>query len=93
VAAALVSDIKDIAFKGDTDASGAASRDQDAKPSDAHWLGLHSDLACLCELAAAKALLQGEALRLAVVDVGAQLRSFFSWLYLVWNQLEGTNKV
>ena len=89
-----MSDIKDIAFTGETSASGgAANKDQDEMCIDAHWLGLHSDVACLTELAAAKALLQGEALRLAVVDVGAQLRSFFSWLYLVWNQLDGTSKV
>ena len=107
MATALISDIKELAFRGELvpeandDLSSARDNDDDSMGSafrgatrrgadDGRWLGLCSELVSLAELAAAKAVLQAEVLRLAVVGVGSQLRGFFTWLYQLWSQLEGT---
>lgn len=56
-------------------------------------MGLDCEVVGLSELAAAKAMLQGEVLRADVTRVGGQMRGFFLWLHRMWHQLEGGVKV
>ena len=97
VAAFVLGEIKGLALRGELRRDGEAGEDREdtgvrsgsRRPS----LGLGGQLASLAELAAAKALLQGEALRMAVTAVGCQMRGFFGWLHRMWYLLEGGSKV
>ena len=97
VAAFVLGEIKGLALSGELRRDGEAGEDREdtgvrsgsRRPS----LGLGGQLASLAELAAAKALLQGEALRMAVTAVGCQMRGFFGWLHRMWYLLEGGSKV
>ena len=94
VAAFVLGEIKGLALSGELRHDGEAGEDAGARSGSRRpSLGLGGQLASLAELAAAKALLQGEALRMAVTAVGCQMRGFFGWLHRMWYLLEGGSKV
>ena len=90
VATFLLGELKQMTFQG---ARMGSRPGVDADGGEDRLLGLSCEVACLAELAGAKAMLQGEALTADVTRIGRQLRVFFHWLHRMWHQLETGAKV